>query len=55
MLPTRTTDFSRQQQNRQPAAAAWLGCSPVVTEKRQKTNSEFRYDRTVFELFRKNI
>jgi hypothetical protein len=43
MLPTRTADFSRQQQNSTAAAAAWLGCSPAVTEKRQKTNSEFRY------------
>jgi hypothetical protein len=48
MLPTRTTAFSPQQQNRQPAAATWLGCSPAVTKKRQKTNSEFRYNLHTF-------
>jgi hypothetical protein len=35
-------DFSRQQQNKQSAAAAWLQPQPCSNRKRQKRNREFR-------------
>jgi hypothetical protein len=49
-------DFSRQEHNRQPAAAAaWLQLQPCHNEKRQKTNSEFRYNRRVDNGEGKNV